>query len=128
MTGLQRVNFSSSELPFKLKTKQYMYKFYIINFIRTNIPVLHDLMEKKTHSNDIWNFSNILFPRMSFTIACEFKSGLGITIKTSPDIAAILRNIHFRYLGTVRVPSTPYPKQTGTRIPVSCRKYSVTRI
>lgn len=47
---------------------------------------------------------------MSFTIACEFKSGLGITIKTSPDIAAILRNIHFRYLG---VPLTPYPKQTG---------------
>lgn len=30
--------------------------------------------------------------------------------KTSPDIAAILRNIHFRYLG---VPLTPYPKQTG---------------
>lgn len=104
--------FSSSELPLKLKTKQY--KFYIINFIRTNIPVLHDLMGKNPFK---WYFK--LFKYSIPTNVIHYCVWVLKCIRyNNYDFSRYCCDSaehYFRYLGTVGVPSTPYPQTNGNK-------------
>lgn len=97
--------FSSSELPLKLKTKQY---------IRTNIPVLHDLMGKNPFK---WYFK--LFKYSIPTNVIHYCVWVLKCIRyNNYDFSRYCCDSaehHFRYLGTVGVPSTPCPQTNGDK-------------